>query len=457
MRTYTIMMLAAVLCLVLSACAHPTVVQKPLAQWNPEASQRAFAQAVEDRSTDLLVLMAFSGGGTRAASFSYGVLQELAETTVMTASGPRRLIDEVDMISSVSGGSFTNAYFGLYGDAIFKDFESVFLRKDIQGDLQNNILSPGSWSALWSSTYSRSDIAAQYYHENVFQGATFADLQRPGAPVVVINATDLATGLRFPFSRPLFDLICSDYDKYPISRALAATSAVPVLLTPITLKNYAGTCGYTPGTWLTKVLQDVGNSNRKVDAQSLADFLDSETRPWLHLVDGGISDNLGLRSLINTFNFMGSSESDPLAALDRLGHTSVRHILIVLVNSNNRPHLEWALKQDTPSTLNVAAAVSSDQINRYSLESIRTTDLLFTTWAQQLSTADRHVSFDFVRVDFEGVTNDAERKKLRNIGTNFSLSDEEIDRLISAARQVLRASPEFKAFLERTSGRTGKP
>jgi hypothetical protein len=105
----------------------------------------------------------------------------------------------------------------------------------------------------------------------------------------------------------------------------------------------------------------------------------------------------------------------------------------------------------------VAAAVSSDQINRYSLESIRTTELFFNNWAQQLSTADRPVSFDFVRVDFEGVTNDAERENLRNIGTNFSLSDEEIDRLISAARQVLRASPEFKAFLERTRGRTDGP
>ena len=101
---------------------------------------------------------------------------------------------------------------------------------------------------------------------------------------------------------------------------------------------------------------------------------------------------------------MGGTEQGPLAALDKLGHARVRHILIVLVNSNNRPHLEWALKQDTPSTLDVAAAVSSDQINRYSLESIRTTDLLFTTWAQQLSTADHQVSFDFVRVDFEGVT-----------------------------------------------------
>jgi hypothetical protein len=64
-------------------------------------------------------MVAFSGGGTRAASLAYGVLQELADTEMMTAEGPRSLLNEIDMISSVSGGSFTSAYYGLYGDRLF--------------------------------------------------------------------------------------------------------------------------------------------------------------------------------------------------------------------------------------------------------------------------------------------------------------------------------------------------
>lgn len=43
----------------------------------------------------------------------------------------------------------------------------------------------------------RGDLAAEYYGKHIFDDATFADLKRPGAPVVVINATDLATGMRF--------------------------------------------------------------------------------------------------------------------------------------------------------------------------------------------------------------------------------------------------------------------
>jgi NTE family protein len=62
-----------------------------------------------------LLILAFSGGGTRAAAFAYGVLEELAATPVVLGGRPRRLLDEVDLISAVSGGSFTAAYYGLYG------------------------------------------------------------------------------------------------------------------------------------------------------------------------------------------------------------------------------------------------------------------------------------------------------------------------------------------------------
>ncbi len=39
------------------------------------------------------------------------------------------MLDAIAAISSVSGGSFTSACFGLYGDRIFIDFEERFLRR----------------------------------------------------------------------------------------------------------------------------------------------------------------------------------------------------------------------------------------------------------------------------------------------------------------------------------------
>ena len=50
-----------------------------------------------------LLLLAFSGGGTRAAALSYGVLEALRQTEVDGPRGRRSMLDEVDAISSVSG------------------------------------------------------------------------------------------------------------------------------------------------------------------------------------------------------------------------------------------------------------------------------------------------------------------------------------------------------------------
>lgn len=65
----------------------------------------------------------------------------------------------------------------------------------------------------------------------------------------MINATDLSTGNRFALSQNDFDLICSDLAKFPLSVAVTASSAVPVLLSPITLRNYAWNCGYPCLPW----------------------------------------------------------------------------------------------------------------------------------------------------------------------------------------------------------------
>ena len=84
-----------------------------MAHWEPRGP--ASTGAGGSRSNELLLILAFSGGGTRAAAFAYGVLEELAATPVVLGGRPRRLLDEVDLISAVSGGSFTAAYYGLYG------------------------------------------------------------------------------------------------------------------------------------------------------------------------------------------------------------------------------------------------------------------------------------------------------------------------------------------------------
>jgi NTE family protein len=444
MQNLTLALRVVCLGLTISACANLTAVDKPLTRWTPELDNSFREQLSSNRSSELLVMVAFSGGGTRAAAFSYGVLKELAGTKVTTENGKRPLLDEVDVISSVSGGSFTSAYYGLYGDRIFEEFEDRFLRKNVEGAVIWQVVRPINWFRLLSSTYGRSDIAARYYDKILFNGATFGNLQRPGAPVVVINATDLGTGIRFSFTHALFNLICADLDQYPVSRAVTASSAVPVLFSPITVESFAGSCGYKPPAWLGEALKDETLTTRRLEARGLEDYLDPKKRPWLHLVDGGIADNLGLRPFYNYMILVG----DPRLAFSRLRHPQVRRILIISVNSHAKPKADWTLERAAPSLKEVIGSVSADQISRYSIDTIDIVRSAYNKWAKQISTPERPVAFNFVEVSFNAVRDDTERRFLNDIGTNFNLKDEQVDSLISAAGKVLRESPEFKAFLK---------
>src|SRR5215469_512514 len=184
--------------LLLGGCA-TRQVNPPIAKYNP-ASLHQFQQQWHRGDQQDLVILAFSGGGTRAAGFSYGVLETLRSMEIVTKTGrKRRLLDEVDVITGVSGGSFTALAYGLYGDQLFGEYESRFLKRDVQGELTARTLNPVNWPALSSTGWGRSELAAQLYDEILFNGATFADLYRAGGPMIAVSATELTSGSRIVF------------------------------------------------------------------------------------------------------------------------------------------------------------------------------------------------------------------------------------------------------------------
>ena len=221
-------------------------VNPPITQTDPRTGYRfETRQAQSKNSKDNLVILAFSGGGTRAAAFSYGVLEFLRRTEIVAPNGAKfRLLDSVDVITGVSGGSFTALAYGLYGDKLFDDYEQRFLKRNVQGELIARAFSPRYWGDLSSEGWGRSELASQLYDEILFNGATFGDLNRGKGPMILASATDISTGSRFVFNQGTFDVICSDLNAVPLSRAAAASSAVPVVLSSITIKNYGGTCNW---------------------------------------------------------------------------------------------------------------------------------------------------------------------------------------------------------------------
>jgi NTE family protein len=131
------------------------------------------------RDKENLVVLAFSGGGTRAAAFSYGVLEFLRDTEIVGPKGNKGpLARQVDVITGVSGGSFTALAYGLYGDKLFVDYEQRFLKRDVQGEIISRTFSPANWGKLSGTAWGRSELASELYDEILFNNATFGDLNR---------------------------------------------------------------------------------------------------------------------------------------------------------------------------------------------------------------------------------------------------------------------------------------
>lgn len=267
-----------------TGCAHR--------KWNDRIDHPGVGERYEFRtrlpknSQDLFVVLAFSGGGTRAAAFSYGVLQSLRDTTINVEGKQRRLLDEVDVITSVSGGSYTAAYYGLFGDRMFEDFTHEFLYRDWQRELVGLAVRPQSLTAMASGSFNRSDLVAGYLDRTLFRHATFAQISRNGLPFVIINASDINNATTFSFIQQQFDFLCSDLSAYPVGHAVMASSAVPGPFASIALRNYDD-CSERHRPWVADALShDDILERRHGVALALDRYSDPDRMPILRLVDG---------------------------------------------------------------------------------------------------------------------------------------------------------------------------
>lgn len=448
----------------LAGCA-TRPINAPLEHYDPGkpyAIERASENA-EDRAT--LVILAFSGGGTRAAAFSYGVLETLRDMEVTTKSGRNlRVLDTVDVITGISGGSFTALAFGLYGDKLFDIYESSFLKRNVQGELIGRALNPFNWPSLGSSGWGRSELAANMYDEILFKGATFNDLRRDG-PRIMVSATDLSEGTRVVFNPENFDVLCTSLSDIRLARAAAASSAVPVVLSSITLDNYGGSCGYRLPPW-AKVFLDDPNPPRPAARtikrlQELEGYADRTARPYLHLVDGGVSDNVGMRGVLDVLS--------TFEALHGIGiktpYDHLRNMFIFVVNSLATPPNDWDTHENPPGLFDVLVKATGTPIDRYSYDTVETLKDIQTRWAQmrevraliepypalgeKLKFIENapDINIRVIDVSFAALPDQAERDYLNLLPTSFALEDEAVDRLRLAAKNAILASPEVKRLM----------
>jgi len=439
-RNIRLIALLALFLQLLSACAsYGKISNRPLADDEPSARYSIKQAAHSGRSDEVTMLLAFSGGGTRAAALAYGVLEAMRDTTVILDGEPQRLLDEIDAISSVSGGSFTAAYFGLHGDGIFTGFEKDFLRSDVSGELMHGLFDPG----LWFSTGGRTEMAVDYYEDKVFKGATFADLQRREGPLIVINATDLGRGVRFSFLQDYFDLLCSDLSSFRIARAVAASSAVPVLFHPVVLRNYAG-CN-VQGQSISDEMKSLTASSPQLSyvVEGLGSYALKDQRQYIHLVDGGITDNLGLLAVYETIEVAGGAKR----FLESLGGVPAPRFIVISVNASTTPQYDIELTNENPSVEDTINLATDAQLHRTNAATMELMHNSIRRWAAELATPDKPVESYFVEIDFNSIAQPERRHYLNQIPTNYSLTEEQVDDLVAAGRELLFSNTEFQRFI----------
>ena len=228
----------------LAGCSHPSRAPE-LSQHrekNGEYRYQVFKERTERGKNNTFFAATFSGGGMRATALAYGALKALANTEAYvpkTSTVPSKLINEFDVVSAVSGGSVTAAYWALYGADSLHNLKDLFLLENVQGQLLASAFHPASLLSLPTPYYSRIDTLSRYFERTLFGETTYGDLiERENRPYLVINATDIATGWLFPFIQPQFDLLCADLNGFKLADAVAASTAYPVVFPSLTLENH---------------------------------------------------------------------------------------------------------------------------------------------------------------------------------------------------------------------------
>jgi NTE family protein len=414
------------------------------------------------RSSRTFVILTFSGGGTRAAGLSYGVLKQL-EATPMPGGG--HLVDNVDVISSVSGGSFASMDYAMRGKQMLADFEGAFLQKPVQPMLfKAAYLNPRNlFKLLFDPHFHRIDVAVHVYDDVLFHNATFDDLQKTqkanDRPFIIANATELEMGSRFEWTQDQFDPICSDLTPMHVARAVAASSDFPFLLPPMVLEKYdAGRCGYQTPSWLPHARDnDVYlNPSRTRYATELEGYLDPD-RKYLHTLDGGLADNIGLRgplqALISTDTFVqpqnGRTGFTLLPLLSAGSPRPIDRVLIIVVNAGTEGAVTIDKTSKEPGLKDIIGGISGTPMDNYSFDSIQL--LLLTVGAP--ARLESGVRYYPVVISFPLIRDAGLRKAVNDIGTSFNaLTNEQLSGLKQAADVLIHQDPCFQQFIRDVNG-----
>ncbi len=347
--------------------------------------------------------LAISGGGSRAANFGAAVMLELQQ---------RGLLEQVDVISGVSGGTLPAVYYGL-GDkagaftepavreALGYDFQSSWIRRWF---LPQNIF------RYWLSDFTRSDIMVQVFNNRLYHKATFADL-RPH-PKILLNSTIHNDHTRFTFTDDRFAMLHSNLATYHVANAVNASSAFPGAFQDVTLQGYV------------------------------------EPPQYLHLYDGGPIDNLGIQAIVEYVNrnILGTSldrlfpngcvilviDATPASEHPDLNtHESSRSFIDYFVDTNALDAMD-AMFSESRRSLLVRMGIPVERIDQEMRGRLPVNDL------RQCGCEVRHISLRHLLYAEVSEANEELAERVTRIKTKFWISEGEQNDLFQAAKLIMQ-------------------
>ena len=352
----------------------------------------------------------------------YAVMEALQEVSFDWHGQTRTLFQEMDFISAVSGGSITAAYYAMDPPGFFTNFRSHVLDHDLQGSLLTKALSPRSLWLQTSRRFGRGDLLEEVLAEKIFSNVTFGELSRR-RPMVYINATDMRSGHRFEFSQDQFDHLCSDLNRFPVARAVAASMAVPLLMSPVTLWNHRRHCAVP-----IQPLDLPGMSARG---------------DYIHLVDGGLSDNTGIRGALDHMSDRGRLLHNNRVS----GFRGTRKSVFVVVDAHTEPAYPDDDSPETPGLWAQLRSAVDVPINRYSESSLSRLEQSIADWkAQWPSTQTQAQDFHVIAVSLMAARS-GDAGAVRNIATGLRITAAEIETIRQFARSELAANPAWQRLL----------
>lgn len=420
------------------------------------ANQEPSADAAH---SDMLVFVTFSGGGKRSAAFGHGALRGLGAVALRAPQGRAlSLLNALDYVAGVSGGSFPAAHYALHRERSFATFPDDFLHVDVNAYIWGTYLLPWNWVWAVDPDAGTNDRMAAVYDGLMFRGATYADLVRVGRPILSINATDIVNGTTFPFLGTNFGLLCSDLNSFPIARAVAASNGFPGLFSPITLRSHAERCGGArpPLAAAPSVVppEPDGAAARRRQLAMLHDlYADPARTRYVHLMDGGIADNLALRGLLGFFIVLQAEDE-----LFRRTALDTRRVLVVSVDGEAEAPRTLGLERRVGGVLQVLSAASGTQIDAYNFETLglareQVAHLVERIRATRCAAAPvvtgrpcDDVRGEFVHLSLSDIQDPEWRARLGAIPTGLTIPRPDVAALVEFGETLVRDHPVIRAI-----------